>query len=118
LILSGSAALANVQIASSDVTTTSTISSTTAPGSEIVNYSVRNYSNDFGNGTLMTPTVGVDYGVGPNLTGAVGQQAVQVDSGGQACFGALRGKSVGFPPHKNRYLMYDNNTSLALPAVR
>ena len=82
-----------------------------------VNQSLRNMSNDSGDGSQNFSTIGVDYGVGPNVTGATGNIGLAIGNGCNMN-GKLRSNSVGFAPHKKRYMIYDNNVSVALPMIR
>lgn len=132
VLLSGSAALADchsVQTQSMQTTTLQTTFDAQTPA--IVapvsvsdsqssygtkNYSMRNLGNDSGNGTQNFSTIGVDYGIGPNVTGPVGNMGFAIGSG--VYNGKLRTHSVGFPPHKQHYMIYDNNVSVGLPSIR
>jgi len=84
-----------------------------------VNQPVKNMANDSGNGSQNAPTAGVDYGVGPNYSGPNGNisqsYGTAKELGDQD---KLRTHMAGFPPHHKRYMIYDNQLSVHLPAVR
>jgi hypothetical protein len=84
-----------------------------------VNHSVKNIANDSGNGSQNAPTTGVDYGIGPNYTGPNGNVGLAYGTAkelGQQ--DRLRSHTAGFAPHHKRYMIYDNQLSVHLPAVR
>lgn len=104
---------------SSATTTVVTSDSAYADHGYLVNRTVKNCANQSGNGSELAPTIGVDYGIGRNFSGPVGGTAVSIGSPcGVVDLGAMRTKTVGFPPHHRRWMIYDNNVSTALPLIR
>ncbi len=125
LMLSSGAAYAdNITVQTMQTTFDPTIPAITQPLSmsessyeskrKYKNRSEMNLSNDFGNGSQNSSTIGVDYGIGANITGPVGNPGLAISP---PYSGRLRERTVG-SPHKRRVMIYDNNVSVALPSIR